>query len=76
MSNKLVSVVILTYNNFQYLKQCIDSVYNQEYKNIEIIIGDDGSKNFDRKYIESLFENQRDNIKRIYINQQKVNVGF
>lgn len=75
MSDKLVSVVILTYNNFQYLKQCIDSVYNQEYKNIEIIIGDDGSKNFDRKYIESLFENQRDNIKRIYINQQKVNVG-
>ena len=47
--------MILTYNNFQYLKQCIDSVYNQEYKNIEIIIGDDGSKNFDRKYIESLF---------------------
>lgn len=41
----LVSVVISSYNNFNesYLRECFDSVVNQTYKNIELIIIDDGS---------------------------------
>ena len=37
----LVSVVIPTYNRPVYLRRCIDSVINQTYKNIEIIVVDD-----------------------------------
>lgn len=37
----LVSVVIPTYNRPVFLKRCIDSVINQTYKNIEIIVVDD-----------------------------------
>lgn len=40
---KLISVVIPIYNVSQYLKQCVDSVLNQSYKNLEIILVDDGS---------------------------------
>jgi len=42
----LVSVVISSYNNFNesYLRECFDSVVNQTYKNIELIIIDDGSE--------------------------------
>lgn len=38
-----ISIVIPVYNSEKHLKQCIDSVLNQSYKNIEIILVNDGS---------------------------------
>lgn len=39
----LVSIIVPVYNSEQYLLQCIESAINQSYKNIEIILINDGS---------------------------------
>ncbi len=40
---ELVTVVIPVYNTYQYLEECVDSVINQKYTNLEIILVDDES---------------------------------
>lgn len=40
---ELISVVVPVYNVKEYLKRCITSIINQTYKNLEIILIDDGS---------------------------------
>lgn len=41
--NNLISVVVPVYNVSKYLKQCLDSIINQTYKDLEIILVNDGS---------------------------------
>jgi len=41
--NPLISVIVPVYNIIEYLERCVSSVLNQTYKNIEILLVDDGS---------------------------------
>lgn len=43
MKNALISVIVPVYNIEQYLLKCADSLLNQTYTNLEIILVDDGS---------------------------------
>ncbi len=43
MNGKLISVIVPVYNVEKYLRRSIDAIINQTYKNLEIILVDDGS---------------------------------
>ena len=48
----LISIIIPAYNIENYIAKCLDSLLNQTYKNIEIIIVDDGSSDNTGKVID------------------------
>lgn len=50
----LISIVIPVYNTHQYLEECIYSVYNQTYANIEVIVVDDGSNQKTKNKLQEL----------------------
>lgn len=43
MNNPLISVIVPIYKVEDYIKECVDSIIDQTYKNLEIILVDDGS---------------------------------
>lgn len=60
----LVSVSIITYNSSKYILEALESVYNQTYQNIELIVSDDGSKDDTIKIVEKWLQNKSDRFVR------------
>ena len=67
----LISVVIPAYNHEKYVQECIESVIAQTYKNVELIVIDDGSKDntwnkicelkekCEKRFVNVIFETQK-----------------
>ena len=54
MNKPLVSVIIPVYNQEKYILESIQSVMEQTYENLEIIVIDDGSEDFSGKIVERI----------------------
>ena len=80
MNSKLVSIVLPVYNGEEYLAQSIESVLNQTYKNIELIIVNDNSSDNSLPIAEEFAK--KDNRVKIISNKanlklpNSLNVGF
>ncbi len=54
MSNPLVTIIVICYNHAEYLEKCILSIYQQDYRDIELIVADDFSKDGSRELLAKL----------------------
>lgn len=43
LEEELISIIVLAYNTEKYITKCLNSILNQTYKNIEVIVINDGS---------------------------------
>ena len=48
MKDELYSIILTHYNQMQYIEEALESVFIQNYSNIELIVVDDFSKEFDK----------------------------
>ena len=63
----LISVIVPVYNVEQYISKCVDSIQKQTYRNVEIILVDDGSTDRSRAVCEKKAETDG----RIHVIHQK-----
>jgi len=67
----LVSVCIPAYNNASYIKETIDSILNQTYQNIELVVVDDNST--DNTY--EIVSNIQDKRVKVYKNEKNLGMS-
>ncbi|WP_303133850.1 glycosyltransferase [uncultured Clostridium sp.] len=76
MEKKLFSIAIVSYNQRDLIEDCIDSILEQTYENIELIVCDDCSYDFNIEEVKAYIEkNKKQNISNVIVYKQKKNVG-
>ncbi len=68
--NKKISVIIPVYGTEKYLEKCLQSVLNQTYSNLEIIVVNDASPDNSQAIIDQ-YASRYDNIKSIVLKENK-----
>lgn len=71
IEDELVSVIVPIYNMAEKLDRCIQSIVDQTYSNLEIILVDDGSTDNSKELCRKWYSND----KRIRLSDEKVNKG-
>ena len=59
MNNDLISIIVPIYNVKEYLEKCVNSILAQKYKNIEILLIDDGSNDGSSELCDKLLKNDK-----------------
>lgn len=70
----MISVIVPIYNMEKYLARCLDSIVNQTYKDLEIILVDDGSTDNSRKICDEYAKKDK-RIKVIHKSNQGVSAA-
>jgi GT2 family glycosyltransferase len=63
-----ISILILTYNSINFIGPCLDSVFNQDFSDFEIIVIDNGSRDGTANFIEN-------NYPQVKLVENKLNLG-
>ena len=74
-TSPLVSVRILTYNSSKYIEETLDSVFNQTYNNIELVVSDDYSKDDTVRIVTDWIERHKERFAKVVFLTSPVNTG-
>lgn len=74
--SKLVSIIVVTYNSANYVLETLESTKMQTYKNIELVITDDCSKDDTIEICSKWIEKNKDRFVNTRIIQAKLNTGI
>ena len=67
-----IDILLATYNGEKYLEEQLDSILNQTYKNIRLVISDDNSKDNTTNILQKYA--QKDNRIQLYLQPQNLGV--
>jgi len=67
----LVSVIIPNYNNARYIETCLDSIYDDDYSELEVIVVDDGSSDGSLEVIQRWRESHPVRFRAFQVYQQE-----
>lgn len=76
MAYPLVSVPIVTYNSSMYIIECLDSIFNQTYQNVELIISDDCSTDNTVEICRNWLKKHGERFVRFELMTAKINTGI
>ena len=69
--NPLISVIVANYNKDRYIRECLDSILDQTYKKLKIIVYDDASNDDSVEVIKRYEENYPDLVKGLFGEKNK-----
>jgi glycosyltransferase involved in cell wall biosynthesis len=76
LSEKLVSILVITYNSSKYVLETLESCKNQTFKNIELVISDDGSTDDTIEKCKKWINENENNFIRYEIVESPINTGI
>ena len=72
----LISIVVITYNNSNYIEETLESIKSQTYNNIELIVSDDCSTDKTVEITEEWIDKNRDRFANVKLITTPVNTGI
>lgn len=75
LNNLLVSVVVVSYNSEKTIVETLDSIKDQDYQNIELIISDDGSTDGTIAICKEWISNNTKAFQRVLLLTSRINTG-
>ncbi|WP_028242299.1 glycosyltransferase family 2 protein [Pseudobutyrivibrio ruminis] len=76
MNEKKVSIIVPTYNHEEYIIDCLESIKDQDYENIELIIGDDVSSDKTYEKAQKWVKENEDRFNACVIYRNENNLGI
>ncbi len=75
-NEQFISFIIICYNQEEFIEDALNSAFNQEYSNYEVIISDDASTDKTAAIIQNFIDNHGSKSKQVFFNKNKTNLGI